>query len=90
MTKEDLVALMASEADITKATAERAFKALISGITDALRQGDSVTVVGFGTFTVANRAARQGRNPQTGEPLTIPASRSPKFRPGKALKDAVK
>lgn len=90
MTKDELVSIIADEAEIPKAKAEKAFKALISGISDALKKGDSVTIVGFGTFLVTNRASRSARNPQTGQPMTIPASRSPKFRPGKGLKDAVK
>lgn len=90
MTKDELVSMIADEAEIPKAKAEKAFKALILGISDALKKGDSVTIVGFGTFLVTNRASRSGRNPKTGQPMTIPASRSPKFRPGKGLKDAVK
>lgn len=90
MTKEELVGVIARDADIPKATAEKALKALISGISDSLKRGDSVTLVGFGTFTVTNRAARRARNPQTGAEIQIPATKSPKFRPGKALKDAVK
>jgi DNA-binding protein HU-beta len=90
MTKEELVSMMASEAEISKVKAEKAFKALISGISGALKNGDSVTIVGFGTFTVADRAARRARNPQTGQEMIIPAKRSPKFRPGKTLKEAVK
>ncbi len=90
MTKEELVAIIASDADVSKATAEKALKALVSGISDSLSRGDSVTLVGFGTFTVANRAARRARNPRTGEEIQVPATRSPKFKPGKALKDAVR
>lgn len=90
MTKEELVTIIASDADVSKATAEKALKALVSGISDSLKQGDSVTLVGFGTFTVVNRAARRARNPRTGEEIQVPATRSPKFKPGKALKDAVR
>lgn len=90
MTKEELVAIIARDADVPKATAEKALKALVSGISDSLSRGDSVTLVGFGTFTVVNRAARRARNPRTGEEIQVPATRSPKFKPGKALKDAVR
>lgn len=90
MTKEELVAIIARDADVSKATAEKALKALVSGISDSLKRGDSVTLVGFGTFTVANRAARRARNPRTGEEIQVPATRSPKFKAGKALKDAVR
>ncbi len=90
MTRDELVERIAGEADITKAAAGAALKALTGGITDALAGGGDVTLVGFGTFSVSNRAARTGRNPQTGEAIQIPASRGVKFKAGKALKDAVK
>ena len=89
MTKADLVAKMADSAGITKAAAEKALAGFLGGVTDALKKGDKVTLVGFGTFSVAKRAAREGRNPQTGAAIDIPARNVPKFVPGKALKDAV-
>lgn len=90
MTRDELVDRIAGEADITKAAATAALKAVTGGISDALAGGGDVTLVGFGTFSVSNRAARTGRNPQTGEAIQIPASRGVKFKAGKALKDAVK
>ncbi|MEE8423128.1 MAG: HU family DNA-binding protein [Thermodesulfobacteriota bacterium] len=90
MTKGDLITVMASKADISKAAAERALNAFTEGVTDSLKKGVKVSLVGFGTFDVANRAARQGRNPRTGATINIPAARTPKFRSGKALKEAVR
>lgn len=90
MNKTELVDLIADKADISKSSAARALEAAISGITDALRAGDQVSLVGFGTFAVKQRPERQGRNPKTGELLNIAASRSPGFKPGKALRDALK
>jgi DNA-binding protein HU-beta len=87
--KADLVDLIADKADISKASAARALEAALAGITDALRAGDQVALIGFGTFAVKQRAERQGRNPKTGELLNIAASRSPGFKPGKALRDAL-
>ncbi len=89
MTKAELVAIMAKEAGITKSAAEKALEAFINGVKGALARGDKVTLVGFGTFLVAERAERRGRNPQTKEEIVIPASKVPKFKPGKALKDLV-
>ncbi len=89
MNKADLVELIADKADISKASAARALEAALAGITDALRAGDQVALIGFGTFAVKQRAERQGRNPKTGELLNIAASRSPGFKPGKALRDAL-
>ena len=89
MTKGDLVDKIASGADISKSAAEKALKAAIDGITAALKKGDKVSLVGFGTFDVSKRAARKGRNPQTGAEINIKASNVPKFKAGKALKDAV-
>lgn len=89
MNKADLVDLIADKADISKASAARALEAALAGITDALRAGDQVALIGFGTFAVKQRAERQGRNPKTGELLNIAASRSPGFKPGKALRDAL-
>ncbi|MFQ5330483.1 MAG: HU family DNA-binding protein [Thermodesulfobacteriota bacterium] len=90
MTKDELVEKISGDAEISKKDAETALKAVTAGISGALSQGDSVTLVGFGTFSVSARAARTGRNPQTGEPLQIAASKGVKFKAGKALKDAVR
>ena len=81
--------MVAEAADISKAAAGRAVDAVFDGIADSLKKGDSVTLVGFGTFSVSDRAARSGRNPRTGETIQIKASKMPKFKAGKALKDAV-
>ncbi len=90
MVKEKLIEMMASEANISKAQASRAMKALLNGITKSLKKGEKVTFVGFGSFDVTKRKARNGRNPQTGETIRIKAAKVPKFKPGKHLKDAVK
>ena len=89
MNKSELVQAVADAADIPKATAAKSIDATIESIKDALAEGDSVTLIGFGTFTVRERAARVGRNPRTGERLDIKAANVPVFKPGKALKDAV-
>lgn len=89
MTKTELVDKIAAKAGITKAAAEKALSAFTSSVTDALRKGDKVTLVGFGTFSTAKRAARKGRNPQTGKEIKIKASTAPKFKAGKSLKDSV-
>ena len=89
VTKADLVGSIAKEADLKKVQAERALTALTNAIQGALVQGQKVTLVGFGTFSVSNRAERMGRDPQTKKPIKIPASKSVKFKPGKAMKDAV-
>lgn len=89
MTKTELAEQMAQDAGISKAVADTALRSCIDRITNSLKNGQEVAIVGFGTFSVANRAARTGRNPQTGEPITIKASRVPRFKPGKTLKDAV-
>ena len=89
MTKEELVAKAADDAGITKTEAAKVLKSILDGIEDALKKGDKVSLVGFGTFSVAKRAAREGRNPATGKPISIPAANIPKFKPGKKLKDAV-
>lgn len=89
MNKSDLIDAIALSADISKAAAGRALDATVDTIADALKEGDQVALVGFGTFQVKERAARTGRNPQTGEPIEIKASRVPGFKAGKALKDAV-
>jgi DNA-binding protein HU-beta len=87
--KSDLIEHIAKEADLSKASAARALDAFVSGITETLKQGSEVSLVGFGTFAVADREARTGRNPKTGEALEIKAAKIPKFRPGKGLKDAL-
>jgi len=87
--KQDLVAHVADAAGLSKADATKAVDSVIDGITDSLKRGNEVRLVGFGTFAVAQRAASRGRNPRTGEPINIPASKQPKFKAGKALKDAV-
>ncbi len=89
MNKSELIEAIAESADLTKADAGRALDAVIDAITEALKKGDTVSLVGFGSFAVKERAERQGRNPQTGEVITIQAAKIPSFRPGKALKDAV-
>ena len=89
MNKQELIENIAASADITKAAAGRALDSMIDSISDSLKKGDSVVLVGFGTFSVAARAATTGRNPRTGEPIPIAASKQPKFKAGKALKDAV-
>ena len=89
MNKQELIENVAASADITKASAGRALDAMIDSVTDALKEGDSVVLVGFGTFTVRERAARTGRNPQTGAEINISAAKVPAFKAGKALKDAV-
>lgn len=89
MNKSELIEAIAQEAGISKAAAQKALDATTDAVTKALKKGDTVTLVGFGTFYVGERAARQGRNPKTGEPLTIAAAKTPKFRAGKALKDAL-
>lgn len=89
MNKAELIELVSSKSGLTKSDASNAVEAVFDGIQQTLQNGDSVTLVGFGTFSVGDRAARTGRNPRTGEPITIPASRTPKFKAGKALKDAL-
>ncbi len=90
MTKEELVAKIAKETKLSKAQSTRALNSMLEGITSSLKKGKRVSFVGFGTFSVSKRKARTGRNPQTGESIRIPAARVPKFKAGKALKDAVK
>jgi DNA-binding protein HU-beta len=87
--KTELIEHIAKQADISKAAAGRALEAVVGGIRVALKKGNSVTLVGFGTFMVGKRAARTGRNPRTGAAIKIKAAKVPKFRPGKDLKDAV-
>ena len=89
MNKAELIDSIATSTELPKAAASRALEATIEAIEGALQKGDSVALVGFGTFTVKERAARTGRNPQTGEPISIAAAKVPSFKPGKALKEAV-
>jgi DNA-binding protein HU-beta len=89
MNKADFVSSVADAAELSKADAANAVDAMVGVITKALKGGDTVTLVGFGTFEVRERAARQGRNPKTGEAIKINASKNPAFKAGKALKDAV-
>ena len=89
MNKNDLVATVSNAAGLSKADATKAVDCVFEAITDSLKSGTEVRLVGFGTFSVANRAASEGRNPRTGEKIQIPASKQPKFKAGKGLKDAV-
>ncbi|MEJ2592414.1 MAG: HU family DNA-binding protein [Candidatus Thiodiazotropha sp.] len=89
MNKAELIEAMADAADISKAAAGRALDGMVEAITNAMKEGDTLSLVGFGTFSVKERAAREGRNPQTGETIKIKASKIPSFKAGKALKDAV-
>lgn len=89
MTKAELISAIAAEAELTKTDAEKVLKCLLATVTDCLQKGDKLSLVGFGTFSTVKRAARKGQNPQTGKKINIPASISPKFKAGKALKDAV-
>ena len=89
MNKQDLISRIADQSGLTKADAEKALDATTNAITATLQSGDEVRLVGFGTFTTADRKATEGRNPRTGEKIDIPATRLPKFRAGKQLKDAV-
>ena len=89
MNKSELIDAIAAAADLPKASASRALDAVVDSITDSLKKGDPVALVGFGTFAVKARAARAGRNPQTGETIQIKAANVPGFKAGKALKDAV-
>ena len=90
MNKGDLVAKIAKEAGLTKSKSEAAFNSLVGSVTSCLKKGQKVTIVGFGTFSVAKRKARVGRNPQTGTPIKIAAHKVPKFTAGSDLKKAVK
>ncbi len=90
MNKADLINHVADAAGLTRASAADAVEAVLGGITVTLADGGSVSLVGFGTFSVTDRAARTARNPRTGEAINVPASKAPKFKAGKALKDAVK
>ncbi len=90
MNKSELIAAIANSADLSKKDAEKAVAAFLDSITDALKKGDKVTLIGFGTFEAKKRAARTGKNPQTGAAIKIPATTVPSFKAGKALKDALK
>ena len=89
MNKTELVAAVAEQADISKKDAEKALKVFVDVVTEEMKKGEKVQLVGFGTFEVSERAAREGRNPQTGKTMKIEACKAPKFKAGKALKDAV-
>ena len=89
MNKTELVAAIAEKADLTKTDSEKAVKAFIEAVGDALKAGDKVQLVGFGTFEVSERPARTGHNPRTGKSIKIPASKAPKFKAGKALKESL-
>ena len=89
MNKTELVAAVAEQADISKKDAEKALKAFVDVVTEEMKKGEKVQLVGFGTFEVSERATREGRNPQTGKTMKIEACKAPKFKAGKALKDAV-
>ena len=89
MNKNDLIQAVADEAALSKADAGRAVDAVVAAVSKALKQGDTVSLIGFGTFLVRERAARTGRNPRTGDEISIAASKNPVFKAGKALKDAV-
>ena len=90
MNKQDLIALVAEKADLSKKDSEASVTAVVDGITEALAKGEKVQLVGFGTFEVRQRQARDGRNPSTGEKIKIAAQKVPAFKAGKALKDQVK
>jgi len=90
MTKTDLIGKMAKDAKVTKAAANKAIDSFVDGVKKALKKGEKVTLIGFGTFSVTQRKARKGRNPQTGKEIKIAARKAPKFSAGKALKTAVK
>ncbi len=89
MNKAELIDLIAESADISKSAATKALDAIVEGVTTTLQKDETLTIVGFGTFSVSHRPQRTGRNPQTGEAITIKASNAPKFKAGKALKDAL-
>ena len=89
MNKTELVAAMAEKAELSKKDSEKALKAFIDVVSEELQKGEKIQLVGFGTFEVSERAARTGKNPQTGAEIKIPASKAPKFKAGKALKDSI-
>lgn len=90
MNKKDLVDLMADKAEVSRAQAEKALNAFLDGVKESLKEGEKVALVGFGSFSVSERAARKGRNPQTGAEIDIPASKAPKFTASKEFKKALK
>ena len=90
MNRTELVSAMSEKSELTKVDAEKALKAFIDTVTEELKNGGKVQLVGFGTFEVAERAARKGRNPKTSEEIMIPASKTPRFKAGKSLKDIIK
>lgn len=90
MNKSELIDAIADASDLSKADAARSLSGFIDSVTGALKKGDTVSLIGFGTFSVKDRAARQGRNPQTGETIQIKAAKIPSFKAGKGLKDAIK
>ncbi len=89
MTKTEIVERIAKEIKVTKSTAAKAFEVVVGSVKDALQKGDKVSIVGFGTFSVATRKARKGRNPKTGQEIKIAAKKAPKFTAGKSLKETV-
>ena len=89
MNKTELIAAIASKTELSKKDAEKALKAFTDVVTEELKKGEKIQLVGFGTFEVSERAAREGRNPQSGEPMKIEASKAPRFKAGKALKDMI-
>ena len=89
MNKTELIAAIAENAELSKKDSEKALKAFVDVVTEELKKGEKVQLVGFGTFEVSERAAREGRNPQTGKTMKIEACKAPKFKAGKALKDAI-
>ena len=89
MNKADLVSMIAAKSNLTKKDSESALNAFVETVQTALQNGEKIQLVGFGTFEVSERASREGRNPQTGETMTIEACKAPKFKAGKALKDAI-
>lgn len=90
MNKTELIAVLANEAKVTQKVAEEVLRALTNAVSETLQKGEKVVVTGFGTFEVRHRVARQGKNPRTGQPITVPAQNTPAFRAGKLLKAAVK
>ncbi len=90
MTKTDLIGKMAKDCKLSKVSATKALDSFVDGIKKSLKKGDKVTLIGFGTFSVSQRKARKGRNPQTGKEIKIPARKAPKFTAGKAFKDGIK
>ncbi len=90
MTKKDLIELVAKKANLTNKAARESVTALLNGVRDALKRGEKVVITGFGTFSIRKRASRPGRNPKTGEKITIQARKAPGFTPGKTLKKAVR